>query len=88
MTPHKIAQEMTGEELMSVYNIVSVGPRVKSWVKPFTLESLDTDYKDYSGRLHWDEDNGYEIFWNGEPAPESNRPEFAYTLDSLIKAGF
>lgn len=86
--PHKIAQEVTGEELLSLYNIVSVGSRVKSWVKPFILESLDTDYKDYIGRLHWDEDNGYEVFWETEPAPQADRPEFEYILDSLIETRF
>lgn len=85
--PHKIAQEVTGEELLSLYNIVlqSSDTKIKSWVKAFMLKSKDYDY---SGRLHWDEDNGYEIFWDTNPAPQADRPEFEYILDSLTDAGF
>ena len=84
--PHKIAQEITGEELMSLYNIVSEDPRITAWVKDvmFIVDGITR----YEGRLRWDEHNGYEMFWDDKTPPEADRPEFEYILDSLTRQDY
>lgn len=86
MTPHKIAQEVTGEELLSLYNIVSVEPKITSWVKDvmFIVDGITR----YEGRLRWDENNGYEMFWDDKKPPQADRPEFEYVLDSLTRKDY
>ena len=87
MTPHKIAQEVTGEELLSLYNIASEDPRITSWVKDIMLTNSATHYR-YEGRLRWDEHNGYEMFWDTDAPPIADRPEFEYILDCLTRKDY
>jgi len=86
MTPHKIAQEVTGEELQNKYMIQSSHPVVTSWVKDvmFIVDGLTR----YEGRLRWDANNGYEMFWDDRTPPEADRPEFEYILDSLTRQDY
>jgi len=81
MTPHKIAQEVTGEGLLSKYMIHSSRITPTSWVKDisFIVDGLTR----YEGRLRWNENDGYEMFWDDRIPPEADRPEFEYILDSL-----
>jgi hypothetical protein len=86
MTPHKIAQEVTGEELQNKYVIQSSFPKVTSWVKDvfFLVDGLTR----YEGRLRWNENDGYEVFWDDKTPPEADRPEFNYILDSLTRQDY
>jgi len=87
--PHKIAQEVTGEELQNKYQISSSHPKVKSWVKTFSLDAgSGGDEKYYEGRLYWNDDDGYSIFWDGAIPEEADRPEFEYILDSLTRQDY
>lgn len=82
--PHKIAQEVTGEELLNKYTIQSSQPKVKGWVKDIVLDGLTR----YEVRLYWNDDDGYSTIWATDAPPEADRPEFEYILDSLTEAGF
>lgn len=89
MTPHKIAQEVTGEELQNRYMIQSTGPRVKSWVKEFFLNTGSVRKNgEFNGRLYWNDDDGYSIVWDTDAPPEADRPEFEYILDSLTRQDY
>lgn len=85
--PHKIAQEVTGEELLSLYNIVSTNPKITSWVKDIILNT-GGNTGEYTGRLRWNEHDGYEMFWDDKIPPQADRPEFEYVLDSLTRKDY
>lgn len=87
MTPHKIMQEVTGEELLNKYMIQSSHPVVKSWVKQFILNTGEVD-GEYTGRLYWNDDDGYSIVFDHNTPPEADRPEFNYILDSLTRQDY
>jgi hypothetical protein len=80
-------QEMTGEELLNKYKIESMTIRVERWHKPVTLTLMSSN-KQFEGRLWWDSDDGYEMFWDGDAPPEADRPEFEYILDSLTRQDY
>jgi hypothetical protein len=86
MTPHKIAQEALGEQLQNKYVIQSSGPKVTSWVKDviFIVDGITR----YEGRLRWNENDGYEMFWDDKVPLEADRPEFNYILDSLTRQDY
>lgn len=85
--PHKIAQEVTGEELQNKYMIQSSHPVVTSWVKDVILNT-GGNTGEYTGRLRWNENDGYEMFWDDKMPPEADRPEFEYILDSLTRQDY
>ena len=85
--PHKIAQEITGEELLNKYMIQSSGPKVTSWAKDVILNT-GGNTGEYTGRLRWDENDGYKMFWDDKMPPEADRPEFEYILDSLTRQDY
>ena len=89
MTPHKIAQEALGEKLINKYQINSSHLKVKSWVKAFSLDGgtgLDGQY--YEGRLYWNDDDGYSVFFDGAIPEEAELPEFNYILDSITRQDY
>ena len=86
MTPHKMIQETTGEKLLLLYDIVSTAPKVDRWRKVITL--TDKSGKQYEGRLWWDSDNGYEMFWDGDAPVEASQPEFEYVIDGLTRQDY
>lgn len=58
--------------------------RETSWEK--TIKFMDNKSNTYIGRLRWDENWGYEIFWDTNISDElhelSTRPEFEYVIDA------
>jgi hypothetical protein len=89
MTPHKIIQESLGEKLLNKYQINSSHLKVKSWVKTFSLDAgSGGDGRYYEGRLYWNDDDGYSIFFDGAIPSEAELPEFNYILDSLTRQDY
>lgn len=58
-----------------------------SWVKH--LKFFDNHGNSYEARLRWDENSGYEMFWDTTPSVEltemTYRPEFEYIIDSYTE---
>ena len=75
--------EVTVSEMNDSFDIRQVFRRETGWVKSFVL--VDGERVLFGGRLHWDEDNGYEAFWDGKKPEMANRPEFEYVLDSILE---
>jgi hypothetical protein len=76
--------EVTKTELESKFMIQHTRTQVTSWVKYIVLN--DGSLKgEYSGRLRWDADDGYEMFWETVPPKMAERPEFEYILDSITQ---
>ena len=75
--------EVTYNELDEAFDINQRFRRETGWVKSFEL--VHGAQVLFSGRLHWDEDNGYEAFWDGKKPEMANRPEFEYVLDSILE---
>ena len=76
-----MSNEVTLNELVESF-VVNVGwPKTIGWVKTFTL--TNGAGVRFSGRLYWDANEGYSIYWDNDKAPEmADRPEFEYCLDS------
>jgi hypothetical protein len=73
--------EVTLNELRESFNINISWPKTLGWVKSFDLTN-GAGIK-FSGRLYWDANDGYTIYWDNDKAPEmADRPEFEYMLDS------
>lgn len=74
--------EVTIQEMMDKYMISSSDTETIGWRRHIILNDSDTNYM---GRLYWDSDNGYEMYWDDESntPPESKRPEFEYVLDCI-----
>ena len=50
------------------------------------LQLADTNLgKTYSGRLYWDSNDGYSMWWDGDKPEGTDRPEFEYVLDSICE---
>jgi len=75
--------EVTIKEIMNNYMISSSGKTTTSWIKHILLNDGKNQY---SGKLSWDVNTGYE--WKSDSAhvpSESLRPEFEYTLDCITE---
>jgi len=73
--------EVTLDELKESFNINMSWQKVIGWVKTFDMTN-GAGVK-FSGRLYWDSNDGYSIYWDNEKAPDmADRPEFEYMLDS------
>jgi len=75
---------MTGEvsiaEIMNKYMISSDGKFETGFSKSIMLND---GINQYSGRLHWNSNDGYSMGWDTEQPPEADRPEFEYVLDCI-----
>lgn len=77
---------MTGEvsvmELLDKYMISSDGKLETGFSKSIILNDGTNQY---SGRLHWNSNDGYSMGWDTQQPPEADRPEFEYTLDCITE---
>lgn len=74
--------EVTLDELKKSFTVDMGWQKTIGWVKEFKLRGFD-DGVTYSGRLYWDANDGYTVYWDNEKAPPmADRPEFEYVLDS------
>ena len=77
--------EVTRTEILNKYMVQSTGIATTGWTKYIVLDTGATNGR-YSGRLHWDSNDGYRMFWDDERIPnEAYRPEFEYILDSITE---
>jgi hypothetical protein len=71
------------EEIHEHYGVKMKMHYETSWMR--LIEFRDKENNVYQARLRWDENKGYEIFWNDVPPLTllklADRPEFEYTLD-------
>jgi hypothetical protein len=72
--------EVTVSEIMKKYMVSSDGKVSTGFAKSIILNDGTNQY---SGRLHWDSHDGYEMFWDTPAPPEADRPEFEYILDCI-----
>ena len=76
--------EVTHEELDESFKVRISWPKTIGWVKTFSL--TNGAGITFSGRLYWDANDGYNIYWDNDKAPEmADRPEFEYVLDSYMQ---
>ena len=69
-------------EVLSTFEVNISWPDLTGWKKRFSL--VDDNNVKYTGRLYWDEDDGYRVYWDDDKFPDmANRPEFEYVLDSI-----
>ena len=83
----EIGQDMndiTIEEITEHYEVRLRLSQITAWCKH--VEFIGKDGEKVKGRLRWDENTGYEMFWDDVPPVGlmelAHRPEFEYTLDS------
>ena len=74
--------EISVVELKNTFEIEQYERREVAWAQRFNL--LDNDGHNYEGTLRWHEDDGYSVNWYGAMPPEAFRPEFEYSLDSIM----
>ena len=72
--------EVTVRELMEKYMISTDGKTSTGFSKSIILNDGTNQY---SGRLHWDSNDGYSMGWDTQQPPEADRPEFEYILDCI-----
>ena len=72
--------EVTVTELMDKYMISSDEKMSTGFAKSIILND---GTEKYSGRLHWDSQDGYAMTWYTQQPPEADRPEFEYVLDCI-----
>jgi hypothetical protein len=77
-----LTDEVTVMELMDKYMISSDGKLETGFSKSIILNDGTNQY---SGRLHWNSNDGYSMGWDTQQPPESDRPEFEYTLDCITE---
>lgn len=75
-------QEVSIQEIMNKYMVSCTGITSTGWTKHIILND---GANQYSGRLHWDSDMGYDWYSDGDIPPESYRPEFEYVLDCITE---
>jgi len=74
--------EVSVMELLDKYMISSDGKLETGFSKSIILNDGTNQY---SGRLHWNSNDGYSMAWDTQQPPEADRPEFEYTLDCITE---
>jgi hypothetical protein len=77
-----MSEEVGMQEMMDKYMISSSDTETTGWKRHVILS---TDTNSYMGRLYWDSDDGYDMYWDDDSQvpPEASRPEFEYILDCI-----
>jgi hypothetical protein len=79
-----MSDEVTIEEIKEHYLVKLKLSQITAWCKHVTFISKQDEV--IEGRLRWDENTGYQMFWNDVPPVGlmefANRPEFEYVIDS------
>ena len=75
--------EVTVSEMNESFDIHQNRRLETAWVKDVSL--VDGARKLFTGRLRWDENQGYDMIWDDDKPEMANRPEFEYVLDSILE---
>lgn len=75
--------EVTVSEMNESFDIHQNRRLETAWVKDVSL--VNGAHKLFTGRLRWDENQGYDMIWDGDKPEMANRPEFEYVLDSILE---
>jgi len=77
-----MTEEVSVMELLDKYMISSDGKTTVGFSKSIILNDGTSQY---SGKLSWDDRDGYSMYWDTPAPPEADRPEFEYSLDSITE---
>lgn len=76
-------KEVTIHEIMNKYMVSCSGITSTGWTKHIMLND---GVNQYSGKLQWDSNMGYDWYSDGgNMPPEAYRPEFEYVLDCITE---
>ena len=77
-----MTDEVSIQEIMDKYMISSSPQEIIGWRRHVIIS---TDTNSYMGRLYWDSNDGYDMYWDDDSQvpPEASRPEFEYVLDCI-----
>lgn len=75
--------EVTVSEMNESFDIHQNRRLETGWVKDVSL--VNGARQLFTGRLRWDENQGYDMIWDGDKPKMANRPEFEYVLDSILE---
>lgn len=83
-----MSDEVTIEEIKEHYLVKLKMRQDTAWVKH--IDFITKQDEVISGRLRWDENTGYEMFWDDVPPAGlmelADSPEFEYAIDSETEA--
>lgn len=66
------------------YTVQQLKYHPTGYSREFVMSDTNSDAQ-YSGRLYWDWDDGFEIFWDeSEPNEWHDNDDFAYELDATL----
>ena len=70
-------------ELTDTYDVNLYDNEVTGWVKEFELVN-PLNNQSFTGRLYWDVEDGYSIFWDKHAPKLADRLDFEYALDGAL----
>lgn len=71
------------KELLQTYDVNMYDYEVTGWMKEFELVN-PLNNKSFTGRLYWNSDDGYSIYWDKNEPKLSERDDFEYALDTAL----
>jgi hypothetical protein len=71
------------KELLETYDVNLYDTRVTGMMKEFELVNPLNNHS-YTGRLYWNENDGYEIYWTTPSPLLAERDYFESALDAVL----
>ena len=71
------------KELMETYDVNLYGERVTGTMKEFELVN-PLNNQSFAGKLYWNENDGYDIYWDKHAPELAKRDCFESALDSAL----
>lgn len=72
---------VTLDALKKEFNVDVSWPKAIAYVKTFKIRSY-SDGTTYSGRLYWDSNDGFTVYWETKAPEMALEEDFLYALDS------
>jgi len=72
------------QELTDTYDVNLYDNQVTGWMKEFELIN-PLNNQSFTGRLYWNSDDGYSIYWDKHAPKLAERPDFEYALDGALE---
>jgi hypothetical protein len=70
-------------ELTDTYDINMYDNEITGWMKEFELVN-PLNNQSFTGRLYWNSDDGYSIYWDTNEPKLAKREDFEYALDNAL----
>jgi hypothetical protein len=71
------------KELLQTYDVNMYDHEVTGWMKEFELVN-PLNNQSFAGRLYWNSDDGYSIYWDDNEPKLAEREDFEYALDTAL----